>query len=134
MIVRAHASNFRIVGFTEAAPLADLAALGHDRDLIVLDDIGSGALFDTAAFGLVSEPTVQESLSAGADLVLFSGDKLLGGPQAGIIVGRADLVERLKRHPLARAIRADKLTFAALSATLDHYRRGEALDKVPVWR
>jgi L-seryl-tRNA(Ser) seleniumtransferase len=134
MIVRAHASNFKIIGFTESAPLAELAQLARERDLILMDDIGSGALIDTARFGLASEPTAQESLTAGADLVMFSGDKLLGGPQAGIIVGRADLIETLKRHPLARAVRADKLCLAALSATLEHYRRGEALEKVPVWR
>jgi L-seryl-tRNA(Ser) seleniumtransferase len=133
-IARAHASNFRIVGFTESVPLADLSSLAHGRGLIILDDIGSGALLDTAHFGLAHEPTAQESLDDGADLVLFSGDKLLGGPQAGIIIGRAALIEKLKRHPLARAVRADKLCLAALTATLDHYRRGEALDKIPVWR
>ncbi len=133
-IVRAHASNFKVVGFTETVPLADLAALAHQHGLILLDDIGSGALLDTAAFGLSHEPTAQESLAAGADLVMFSGDKLLGGPQAGIIIGRADLIETLKRHPLARAIRADKLALAALGATLEHYWRGEALEKVPIWR
>jgi L-seryl-tRNA(Ser) seleniumtransferase len=133
-IVRAHASNFKVVGFAESVPLADLVALAHGRGLIVIDDIGSGALLDTAPFGLAHEPMAQESLSAGADLVLFSGDKLLGGPQAGILIGRADLIDALKRHPLARAMRADKLCLAALAATLEHYRRGEALEKVPVWR
>jgi L-seryl-tRNA(Ser) seleniumtransferase len=133
-IVRAHASNFKVIGFTESVPLADLSALAHARGLIVLDDIGSGALLDTASFGLAHEPTAQGSLADGADLVMFSGDKLLGGPQAGIIIGRADLIDTLKRHPLARAVRADKLCLAGLSATLDHYRRGEALDKIPVWR
>ena len=112
----------------------DLAALAHERGLWLLDDIGSGTLIDTTQFDLAPEPLVQDSLAAGADLVMFSGDKLLGGPQAGIIVGRADLIDRLKRHPLARAIRADKLCLAGLSATLEHYRRGEALDQVPVWR
>jgi L-seryl-tRNA(Ser) seleniumtransferase len=133
-IMRAHASNFKVIGFTESVPLADLSALANARGLIALDDIGSGALLDTAAFGLAHEPTAQESLADGADLVMFSGDKLLGGPQAGIIIGRADLIDALKRHPLARAVRADKLCLAGLSATLDHYRRGEALDKIPVWR
>jgi L-seryl-tRNA(Ser) seleniumtransferase len=132
-LVRAHASNFKVIGFTESVPATELAALAHQHDLILIDDIGSGALIDAALFGLASEPTAQESLAAGTDLVLFSGDKLLGGPQAGIIIGRADLVTILKRHPLARAIRADKLCLAALAATLEHYRRGEALDKVPVW-
>lgn len=133
-IVRAHASNFRVIGFTEAVPLTDLAALAHQHGLLLLDDLGSGALLDTAQFGLSHEPMPQESLAAGADLVLFSGDKLLGGPQAGIIIGRADLIQTLKRHPLARAIRADKLALAALVATLTHYARGEALEKIPVWR
>jgi len=133
-IVRAHASNFKVIGFTESVPLAELAALAHERGLWLLDDIGSGTLIDTTPFGLAPEPRVQDSLAAGADLVMFSGDKLLGGPQAGIIVGRADLIDRLKRHPLARAIRADKLCLAGLSATLEHYRRGEALERVPVWR
>ncbi len=134
VIVRAHASNYRIVGFTAAVPLGDLTALAHEHGLVVLDDLGSGALIDTAQFGLAREPMPQASLAEGADLVLFSGDKLLGGPQAGIIIGRADLVAMLKRHPLARAIRADKLALAGLYATLDHYRKGEALEQIPVWR
>lgn len=134
VIVRAHPSNFRVVGFTESVPLDELAALARERGLLTLDDLGSGALLDTSVFGLAREPMAQDSLRAGADLALFSGDKLLGGPQAGIIVGRADLIERLRRHPLARAIRADKLALAALDATLEHYRRGEALERVPVWR
>lgn len=134
LIMRAHASNFRQLGFTESAAPAELAAIARQHNLLLVDDLGSGALLDTAAFGLAHEPTVQESLRAGADLVAFSGDKLLGGPQAGILVGRADLIETLKRHPLARAVRADKLCLAALAATLDHYRKGEALAQVPVWR
>jgi L-seryl-tRNA(Ser) seleniumtransferase len=134
LIMRAHASNFRQIGFTESAALAELAEVAHRHGLLLVDDLGSGALLDTAAFGLEHEPTVQESLRAGADLVAFSGDKLLGGPQAGIIVGRADLIETLKHHPLARAIRADKLCLAALTATLDHYRRGDVLAQIPVWR
>ncbi|MBZ0301684.1 MAG: L-seryl-tRNA(Sec) selenium transferase, partial [Anaerolineae bacterium] len=134
LIMRAHASNFKVIGFTEAAPLDELAALAHPHGLWLVDDLGSGALLDTAPFGLDHEPTVQESLASGADLVAFSGDKLLGGPQAGILVGKKDLIDTLKQHPLARAIRADKLCLAALTATLDHYRKGEALDQVPVWR
>lgn len=132
--LRVHASNFRIIGFTEQPELSELCEVAHTRGLLVFDDIGSGALLDTTAFGLAPEPTVQGSLQAGADLVLFSGDKLLGGPQAGIVVGRAELVARLRRHPLARALRADKATIAALAATLLHYARGEALREVPVWR
>jgi L-seryl-tRNA(Ser) seleniumtransferase len=134
VIVRAHTSNYRILGFTEEVSINDLADLAHAHGLIVLDDIGSGALIDPAQFGLAHEPTVAESLAAGADLVMFSGDKLLGGPQAGLIVGRMPLIETLKRYPLARAIRADKLCLTGLAATLAHYRRGEALEKVPVWR
>ncbi len=134
VIVRAHASNFRVIGFTEDVPLAELVDLAHERGLIVLDDIGSGALIDTTMFGLSAEPMAQQRLAAGADLVMFSGDKLLGGPQAGILIGRTDLIDKLKRHPLARAVRADKLCLAGLSATLEHYRRGEALEQVPVWR
>lgn len=133
-IMRVHASNFRVVGFTESPSIQDLARTAHENDILFLDDIGSGCLVDTTQFGLAPEPTVQESLHAGADLVLFSGDKLLGGPQAGIIVGRAHLVATLRRHPLARAVRLDKGTIAGLTATLAHYLRGEATWKIPVWR
>ena len=134
MLLRAHASNFKQLGFVEQPPLDELAALAHGHGLLAVDDLGSGTLIDTAPFGLDHEPMVQESVAAGLDLVCFSGDKLLGGPQAGIIVGRGDAVARLKRHPLARALRVDKLTYAALLATLAHYRRGEAIERVPVWR
>ena len=134
MLLRVHASNFKQVGFVEQPPLSDLAALANERDLLAVDDLGSGTLLDTAPFGLEHEPTIQESVAAGADLVCFSGDKLLGGPQAGIIVGKADSIGRLKRHPLARALRVDKLTYAALIATLQHYRRDEATDCIPVWQ
>ncbi|HEU4758707.1 MAG TPA: L-seryl-tRNA(Sec) selenium transferase, partial [Dehalococcoidia bacterium] len=133
-IMRVHASNFRIIGFAESPSVQDLARLAHEHGLLCLDDIGSGCLLDTTAFGLAPEPTVQESLAAGADLVLFSGDKLLGGPQAGVIAGRGDLVDQLRRHALARAVRMDKAAIAALTATLHHYLRGEAFEKVPVWR
>jgi len=133
-ILHAHASNFKQIGFVEVTPLEELASLGQRRGVLLMDDLGSGALLDTAAYGLEHEPTVGESVAAGADLIAFSGDKLLGGPQAGIIVGKAALIETLKRHPLARAVRADKLTIGALVATLDHYRKGEALTHIPVWR
>ncbi|GIK09581.1 MAG: L-seryl-tRNA(Sec) selenium transferase [Anaerolineaceae bacterium] len=134
MVLRAHRSNFKIVGFTEEPPLEKIANLAHEFHVPFVDDLGSGALLDTAKFGLGHEPTVQESLAAGADLVCFSGDKLLGGPQGGIIVGRKDLLDRIKRHPLARAVRADKLCLAALGATLTHYLKDEATREVPVWR
>ncbi|MBN1177812.1 MAG: L-seryl-tRNA(Sec) selenium transferase [Anaerolineae bacterium] len=134
LILRAHHSNFRIVGFTTEVEMDELVALGQAHGVPVMDDIGSGALLDTGAFGLTHEPMVQESLKAGAALVCFSGDKLLGGPQAGIIVGQAAFVDPLKRHPLARALRADKLCLAALQATLMHYLKGEAATQVPVWR
>jgi L-seryl-tRNA(Ser) seleniumtransferase len=133
-IMRVHASNFRIVGFTESPALADMATLAHERNLLLLDDLGSGSLLDTSQFGLAHEPMVQESIQAGADLTFFSGDKLLGGPQAGVIVGRRHLIQQLRRHPLARALRLDKATIAGLSATLMHYLRGEAVTKLPVWQ
>ena len=125
-ILRVHQSNFRIVGFAEQPALKDLARLADRRGLVLVDDLGSGVLDE-----LGDEPTVRGSLESGAHLVTFSGDKLLGGPQAGIVVGRADLVERLRRHPLQRAVRADKLTLAALEGTLAAYRRGE---ETPVMR
>ncbi len=133
-ILRAHHSNFRMLGFTAEVDIPELVELGRENFVPVIDDLGSGALLDTAAFGLLHEPTVQESVAAGVAAVCFSGDKLLGGPQAGIIVGQRDSVEPLKRHPLARALRADKLCLAGLQATLMHYLRGEATREVPVWR
>jgi len=127
LILRVHQSNFRVVGFTEQPRLEELAAVARRHELVLVDDLGSGALVDIG-----DEPTARASLAAGADLVCFSGDKLLGGPQAGIIVGRADLVERLRRDPLQRALRADKLTLAALEATLR--LAVEAPDEIPVLR
>jgi L-seryl-tRNA(Ser) seleniumtransferase len=130
LVLRVHQSNFRVVGFAEQPRLKELAALARRHELPLLDDLGSGALVEIA-----DEPTARTSLAAGADLVCFSGDKLLGGPQAGIVVGRADLVERLRRHPLHRALRIDKLGLAALEGTLLLYLEpGRALREVPVLR
>jgi len=134
LILRAHHSNFRVVGFTSEPTLNELVELGKRYDLPVVDDLGSGALLDTSRFGLAHEPTVQESVETGAAVICFSGDKLLGGPQAGIIVGKAAHVDPLKSHPLTRALRPDKLCLVALQETLLHYVRGEAVDEVPVWR
>ncbi len=133
-LMRVHHSNFRLLGFCHEPSLEELVALAAQRGLYVFDDLGSGTLLDTAVYGLTHEPTIQESIAAGASLVTCSGDKLLGGPQAGIILGRADLVARLKRFPLTRALRVDKITLAGLQATLRHYLLGEAAVKVPVWR
>ena len=132
-ILKVHPSNYRMIGFTASVSTRELAALAHRRGLILIEDLGSGVLVPTEAYGLAHEPTVQETVAAGADLVTFSGDKLLGGPQAGVIVGRRDLVERCRRHPLARAVRVDKLTLAALQATLQHYLDG-AVEEIPVYR
>jgi len=133
-VLRVHASNFRMTGFVEAPDPTELAALARRHGALVIDDLGSGALLDTAAFGLPHEPTPMERLAAGADLVTFSGDKLVGGPQAGFIVGRGDLVARIRKDPLARAMRPDKVTLAAVAATLAIYRAGTATRDIPVWR
>ena len=132
--LKAHASNFRVEGFTAAVEPGELSALGDRLGIPVLHDVGSGSLLPTEEYGLVHEPTPQESVAAGVGLTFFSGDKLLGGPQAGIVVGTRDLVSRLERHPLARAFRIDKLSLASLIATLLHYRRGEAEREIPIWR
>jgi L-seryl-tRNA(Ser) seleniumtransferase len=134
LIFRAHRSNFRITGFTTEPELSEIVEVAHRVNIPVVDDLGSGSFFDTAQFGLGHEPTVQESLQSGADIVCFSGDKLLGGPQAGIIIGKAEYIEKLKKHPLTRALRADKLCLAALSATLMHYLKDEAIQEIPVWK
>jgi L-seryl-tRNA(Ser) seleniumtransferase len=123
-----------MAGFVEEPDAKALAALAHDHDAIVVDDLGSGALIDTASFGLLHEPTPSERLALGADIVTFSGDKLVGGPQAGLLVGRRDLIERLRRDPLARAMRPDKVILSAVAATLGLYRAGAAVSEIPVWR
>jgi len=133
LVMRAHRSNFQIVGFTSEPMLGDIVNVAHLAGIPFVDDLGSGTLLDTSDFGLGHEPMIQESLAAEVDLVCFSGDKLLGGPQAGIILGKSNLVNKLKKHPLARAVRADKLCLSALSATLLHYLKSEALTEIPVW-
>lgn len=132
LVMQAHRSNFKIVGFTEEPELKDLVEAAHQRNVPVIHDLGSGALYDTARYGFSHEPTVQESMQAGADLILFSGDKLLGGPQAGIIIGKKILLDKIKKHPLARAVRADKTCLAGLSATLTHYLKDEAEREIPI--
>ena len=134
VVLRVHPSNFFQSGFVEAPDFAGLAEAAHRHDAIVVDDLGSGALLDTTQFGLAHEPMPSERLAAGADLVTFSGDKLVGGPQVGIIAGRADLVAKLRKDPLARAMRPDKVILTALVATLRLYRQGYATTEIPIWR
>jgi L-seryl-tRNA(Ser) seleniumtransferase len=134
MLMVAHQSNFRTVGFTHQVPAKELVALGHAHGVWVYEDLGSGTLLNTEDYGLRHEPTVQEVVAAGLDLVSFSGDKLLGAPQAGILVGKAELIADLRRHPLTRALRVDKTTLAGLQATLLHYLKGDAREAIPTWR
>ena len=139
-LLRVHSSNYRVTGFTHQPTLSDLVdtarAVGAHRGIscLVLDDLGSGTLIDTSLFGMAREPMVQDSVRDGADMTTFSGDKLLGGPQAGIILGKADLVEDLSHHPLTRALRVGKTTMAGIEANLLHYLKGEALTEIPIWR
>ncbi|HEV2013671.1 MAG TPA: L-seryl-tRNA(Sec) selenium transferase [Candidatus Dormibacteraeota bacterium] len=132
-IMKVHASNFQVVGFTESVELEPLAAIARQHRLLLLHDLGSGSLLDTTAYGLAAEPRIQDSLRSGTDLLACSGDKLLGGPQAGLLLGRVELVERVMKHPLARAVRVDKLTVAALTATLDLYLT-QSLAELPIWQ
>ena len=132
-LLRVHASNFSIVGFVARPELGELADLARQRGVLSIEDVGSGCLLDTSRYGLAHEPTLAESIAAGVDVVCASGDKLLGGPQAGLIIGRAEVVDRIRRHPLARALRADKTCLAGIEATLRHYLRGDAEKRIPVW-
>ncbi len=134
VLLSVHPSNFLISGFTESTPLSALAQLAHQHGLLVMNDLGSGCLLASERYGLAHEPTPQESIAAGADVVCFSGDKLLGGPQAGILVGKSEVLARIAKHPLMRAVRIDKMTLAALEATLRHYQRAEAEKHIPIWR
>ncbi len=133
-ILRVHSSNFRIVGFTEEPSLRELRQVADQAGAMLIDDLGSGCLLDTRRFGLSYEPRPQDSAADGADLILFSGDKLLGGPQAGLIVGRSESIDPLRRHPLMRVLRLDKAAIAGLAATLRHYAADEAVEAIPVWR
>lgn len=132
LITRVHPSNYRIVGFTAAPGLSELAELAHGKDILLYEDAGSGAIFDLGEYGLTDEPVISDSIKAGADVVTFSGDKLLGGVQSGLIVGRREVVERIRKHPLYRALRVDKLIYAALEATLESFRREKATQEIPV--
>ncbi len=132
LILRVHPSNYRIVGFTSTPTVSELSALAHKNGILLYEDLGSGALIDLSEFGLNDEPVVGHSIAAGADVVSFSGDKLLGGPQSGIIAGRREIIDQLRSHPLYRALRVDKITYAALEATLEAYRRGTAASEIPV--
>jgi L-seryl-tRNA(Ser) seleniumtransferase len=134
LLLRVHHSNFSITGFVYEPTLGELVTLGDEYAIPVMDDLGSGTLLETESYGLAHEPTIQESVGAGVSIITASGDKLLGGPQAGLIVGKADLVAKLRHHPLARAVRVDKTTLAGLQATLLAYLEGKATDEVPVWR
>lgn len=134
LIMRVHTSNFRVVGFTKTPKLRELADLAHKAGLLIYEDAGSGALVDLSETGVTGEPVIRESIGEGVDVVSFSGDKLLGGPQAGLLVGRAAVIEQMRRHPLYRALRADKLRVAALEATLDAYARGASASEVPAQR
>jgi L-seryl-tRNA(Ser) seleniumtransferase len=133
-LLKVHPSNFQISGFVHTTTISELAMIGDARHIPVIEDLGSGALIETARFGLGHEPTIRESLASGANVVTASGDKLLGGPQAGLILGSKTLVALIERHPLARAVRADKTCLAGMAMTLRHYANGDAIEQIPVWR
>jgi len=135
LLLRVHTSNFRVIGFTSEVSVEEMVSLGAKHDLLTMEDLGSGSLIDFSRYGLPREPTVQEIVKAGVDVVTFSGDKLLGGPQAGIIVGRRKIIERIKKNPLNRALRIDKFTLAALESVLrEYYDIGQALQNIPTLR
>jgi L-seryl-tRNA(Ser) seleniumtransferase len=135
VLLKVHTSNYKITGFTEEASLRDLVDLGREKGLIVMEDLGSGCLYDLSLIGLPYEPTVQDSIKNGVDIVTFSGDKLLGGPQAGIIAGKKDLIDRIKENPLTRMVRCDKTTIAAMAVVLSLYMdKDKAVEKIPVLR
>jgi L-seryl-tRNA(Ser) seleniumtransferase len=134
LVMHAHRSNFKMLGFTEEPELREVVELAHKAGVIVVDDLGSGALMETAKYKLAHEPTVQESMDAEVDIICFSGDKLVGGPQAGIIIGKKDLISKIKKHPLARAVRADKTCLAGIATTLLHYLKDEAIHEIPIWK
>ncbi len=132
LILKVHPSNYRIIGFTSSPTIGALAELAHRNDVLLYEDAGSGALLDLAEYGLTDEPLINRSITSGADVVTFSGDKLLGGTQAGLIVGRGEVIERIRKHPLYRALRVSKLIYAALEATFDAFRKGSVTDEIPV--
>ncbi|MDH3493197.1 MAG: L-seryl-tRNA(Sec) selenium transferase [Acidobacteriota bacterium] len=134
LITRVHPSNYRIVGFTAKPTVADLAAVAHRNGILLYEDAGSGAIADMSQYGLTDEPVIGDSIRDGADVVTFSGDKLIGGIQSGLIVGRGEVIEQIRKHPLYRALRVSKLVYAVLEATLESFRRGEAVSEVPVLR
>ena len=134
LFLKVHPSNYRIVGFTETPDLKELAELAHRHGVLVYEDAGSGAIFDLSKYGLTDEPIIADSIKAGVDVVTFSGDKLLGGAQSGLIVGRQEVIEKIRKHPLYRALRVDKLIYAALEATLETFRRETAMREIPVLR
>jgi L-seryl-tRNA(Ser) seleniumtransferase len=132
LITRVHPSNYRIVGFTATPELSELAELSHRKNILLYEDAGSGAMFDLSRYGLTDEPVIADSIKAGADVVTFSGDKLLGGVQSGLIVGRGEIIEKIRKHPLYRALRVDKLIYAALETTLESFRREKSVEEIPV--